>query len=115
MTMGIVFVARCAARSCRAGHDDLDFLRDQFACQGIQTAHIAVGVDEAILDVLPFQPAEALHSLNERHAQTLGRRFRCRPQQSNTPDRRGRLSAADPVRDEQADATCQQCTAARNH
>ena len=69
--MGIVFVARCAARSglLARDHDHLDFLPDQFAGQGVQAIHVAIGVDESILDVLPFQPAEIMHSLLEGRAQ----------------------------------------------
>jgi len=43
--------------------DHLDLLPDQFAGQGVQTARVATGVDDSILDVLPFQPAEFLHAL----------------------------------------------------
>ena len=109
MTMGIVFVARCAARAAvlAPSHDHLDFLPDQFAGQGVQAIHVAIGVDESILDVLPFQPAEILHSLLEGRAQMGASGFRSERQHPDTTDRRGGLSAAEPVRDEQADATCQ--------
>ena len=71
MTIGIVFVARCAARGTWTASDEdhVDFLPDQFAGQGVQAVHVAIGVDESILDVLPFQPAEIVHSLLEGRAQ----------------------------------------------
>ncbi len=77
MTMGIVFVARCATRVAvvLAGHDHLDLLLDQFAGQRLQAIHVAIGVDESILDVLPFQPAEILHSLRERREHMGARAF----------------------------------------
>ena len=107
--MGIVFVARCAARGGlpASDHDHVDFLPDQFAGQGVQAVHVAIGVDDSILDVLPFQPAEIMHSLLERRAQMGDSGFRSERQPPDTTDGRGRLSAAEPVRDEQADATCQ--------
>ena len=44
-------------------HDHVDFLSDQFAGQGIHAVHVATGVDDSILDILPFLPAEIMHSL----------------------------------------------------
>ena len=117
MTIGIVFVARCAARAASAAtnHNHVDFLPDQFARQGVQAVHIAIGIDESILDVLPLQPAEIMHSVLEGRAQIGTAGLRCERQPPDSSDRRGRLPTADPVRDEQADGACQQDTASRDH
>ena len=106
MTIGIVFVARCAARGLLArDHDDFDSFATSSAEPAVQTIHVAIGVDESILDVLALQPAEIMHPL-------LGRRVAdARPwlltRTLSHPTRRivcGRLSASESVRDEQADA-----------
>jgi hypothetical protein len=82
-------------------------LPDQLLGQGVQAIHVAIGVNASILDVLPFQPSEILHSLHERRAQLSVRCLRSERQPSDTTDGRGRLSATEWVRDEQADGTCQ--------
>jgi hypothetical protein len=48
---------------CVAGPDHFDSLPDQFAGQGIQAIRGVLCVDESVLDVLPFGPAEIAHSL----------------------------------------------------
>jgi hypothetical protein len=48
-----------------------------------------------------------VHSLLERRAQLDAPSFGCEQKQPDTTNRRGRLSMAEPMRDEQADATCQ--------
>ena len=66
---------RCRRPVCRASalpapdNDHVDLLRDELANQNFQSVHVAIGINESILDVLAFMPAEIAHSLPEGRPQ----------------------------------------------
>ena len=68
-----------------------------------------------IRNVLPLQPAEIVHPLLERRIGFGGTGYRSERHPPDATDGRGRLSLAEPVRDEQADAACQHERAPRDH
>src|SRR5205085_6411408 len=98
-----------------ANHDHVDFLPDQSAGQDIQVIHVAIGIGGSILDVLPVQPAEIVHPLLERRIGFGGTGDRSERHPPDSRCVRGRLSADDPVRNEQADAAGEQDTTTRDH
>ena len=90
-----------------SNHDHVDRLVYQFAGHGVQSVHVAIGVDGSILNVLSFHPAEIAHPLFERCVGFGGTDFRSERNPTYTTDGRGRLSVAVQVREKQTNAACQ--------
>ena len=93
MTMGIVFVARCAARvDGRArSQNNLDLLSHQILVQRVQAIHIDRSHTSFDIRSFPFHPTEILHCLPERRELRSDRRFRREPQYPDTRERRDGL------------------------